>query len=217
MEARDRVLRLEALIQQLHATDYALRKAASSALVAMGEEAVSALLRVAQASAFVARMRAIEALGEIGSPRAFWPLANLLLSEEDYDLIQVRLQALTRIVEKTAAAPTRADAPWFCAILKRFRFDIYTRPVAVAAAQGVLSLAQTDPGPELLPALSLLKGNFFSTVPPEFGTIRKEVTRLLAPWKDLPLPATSVRTESDLPLPTNVSLDESDTTIDRHK
>lgn len=189
-------------IAQLHSTSYEARNEASEQLVALGEEAVPALIEVACAPKLVARMRAMEALGLIGDRRAFWPLAELTFADEDFDLLQVRQKALAQIAERLAAAPVRSDTAWFIAILKKFRFDIYSRPVAVAAAQGALTLAQTDPCAELLPVLTLLKGNFFYSVPPEFGPIRKALLPLLADWKDLPVAADAPLLDgNDLPRP----------------
>jgi HEAT repeats len=193
---------VERWITQLHASSYELRLEASERLVALGEAAVPALTEVACSPKVVARMRAMEALAQIGDRRAFWPLVELIFAEEDYDLVQLRMKALTAIAERLGQQPTRSDAPWFIAILRKFRSNIYARPVAVAAAQGALRLAQTEPCAELMPVLALLKGNFFYPVPPEFGTIRKALAPLLAPWKDLPIAATEALLEDvNLPLP----------------
>lgn len=189
-------------IAQLHASSYEARLEASEQLVALGEDAVPGLIKVACATKVVARMRAIEALGEIGSRWAFWPLAELTFPDEDFDLLQVRQKALAQIAQRLAVAPVRSDAAWFIAILRKFRFDIYSRPVAIAAAQGTLKLAQTDPCAELLPVLTLLKGNFIRSVPPEFGPLRKALLPLLADWKDLPVAADAPLLDgNDLPRP----------------
>ena len=194
---------LTSLIVQLHSTDYETRKVASDALVALGEEAVPALLEVTRSPKFIARMRAIEALGEIGSRWAFWPLADLQLAEEDYDLLSVRIRALAAITERLAENPTSEDLPWLVAIFKEFRFDVYHRSVAIAAAQGFLRLAQTNPGPSLLPLLPLFRGNLIRAVPEECTRILKQLKVLLAPWKDLPIPAQSLPDTRNLPLPSH--------------
>ncbi|WP_309707038.1 HEAT repeat domain-containing protein, partial [Armatimonas sp.] len=188
-------------IVQLHSTDDATRKAASSALVAMGEEAVPALLEVTRSPKFVARMRAIEALGEIGSRWAFWPLVDLPLAEQDDDLLVARIHALVAITERLAEAPTLDDLPWLVMIFKEFRFDVNHRGVAIAAAQGFLRLAQTAPGPALLPTLPLFCGNLIRVVPEECTQIQKQLKTLLAAWKDLPIPAQSLPDTRNLPLP----------------
>jgi hypothetical protein len=188
-------------IVQLHSTDYATRKAASVALVALGEEAVPALLEVARSPKFVARLRAIEALGEIGSRWAFWPLVDLRLPEEDSDLPLARTNALIAIAERLAEAPTAEDLPWLVAIFQEFRFDGNHRGVAIAAAQGFLHLALTDPGPALLPLLPLFRGNLIRVVPEECTRIQRQLRVLLAPWKDLPIPAQSLPDTRNLPLP----------------
>lgn len=189
-------------ITQLYSASYEARQEASEQLVLLGERAVPALITVACAPKLVARMRAMEALGLIGDRRAFWPLAELTLLEEDYDLGMIRTKALTQLAERLAEAPTRSDAAWLIAIVRKYRFDIYARPVAVAAARGALTLAQTDPGPELLPILALLKGNFIYAAPEAFGPIRKALLPLLAAWKDLPVAAEApVLDSNELPRP----------------
>lgn len=194
-------------IVQLHSNDYETRKAGSEALVALGEEAVPALLEVARSPKFIARMRAIEALGEIGSRWAFWPLADLEIVVEDYDLLSVRISALTAITQRLAENPTADDLPWLVAIFKEFRFDVNHQGVAIAAAQGFLRLAQTDPGPALLPVLPLFRGNLIRVVPEECTRILKRLKVLLAPWKDLPIPAQSLPDTRNLPRPTAVKIE----------
>jgi hypothetical protein len=189
-------------ITQLYSASYEARQEASEQLVLLGERAVTALITVACAPKLVARMRAIEALGLIGDRRAFWPLAELTLPEEDYDLVLIRLKTLTQLVERLAATPVRSDAAWFIAIVRKYRFDSYGQSIAVAAAQGALTLARTAPCAELLPILALLKGNFIYAPPFEFGPIRKALLPLLAPWKDLPVAADApVLDGNDLPRP----------------
>jgi hypothetical protein len=126
---------------------------------------------------------------------------DLQLLEEDYDLLSVRIKALTAICERLAENPTTEDLPWLVTIFKEFRFDVYHRSVAIAAAQGFLRLAQTDPGPSLLPVLPLFRGNLIRVVPEECTKIQKQLRVLLAPWKDLPIPAQSLPDTRNLPLP----------------
>jgi hypothetical protein len=193
---------VERWITQLYSASYEARKEASEQLVALGECAVPALVEVACAPKLVARMRAMEALGTIGDRRAFWPLAELTLPNDDYELTMVRLKTLTQLAEHLAEAPTRSDAAWLIAIVRKYRFDSYGQSIAVAAARGALTLAQTDPGPELLPILALLKGNFIYAAPSAFGPIRKALLPLLANWKDLPVAAdVPLLDGNDLPRP----------------
>ncbi|MBB6050508.1 HEAT repeat domain-containing protein [Armatimonas rosea] len=193
---------VEHWIAQLHASSYETRQEASEQLVALGERAVPALIEVACAPKLVARMRAMEALGTIGDRRAFWPLAELTLPDDDYELTMTRRKTLTQLAERLAIAPVRSDAAWFIAIVRKYRFDSYGQSIAVAAARGALTLAQSDPGPELLPILALLKGNFLYAAPPAFGPIRKALLPLLADWKDLPVAADAPLLDgTDLPRP----------------
>jgi HEAT repeats len=189
-------------ITQLYSASYETRQEASEQLVALGARAVPALIEVACAPKLVARMRAMEALGTIGDRRAFWPLAELTLPDDDYELVMACRKTLIQLAEHLAIAPIRSDAAWFIAIVRKYRFDSYGQSIAVAAARGALTLAQTDPGPELLPILALLKGNFIYAAPAAFGPIRKALLPLLAPWKDLPVAADApLLGTKDLPRP----------------
>ena len=194
-------------ITQLYSASYEARQEASEQLVALGERAVPALIEVTCAPKLIARMRAMEALGTIGDRRAFWPLAELTLPDGDYELMMTHRKTLTQLAEHLAVAPVRSDAAWFIAIVRKYRFHSYGQSIAVAAARGALTLAQTDPGPELLPILALLKGNFIYAAPEAFGPIRKALLPLLAPWKDLPVAATAPTLSiKDLPFPSQEDL-----------
>lgn len=195
---------LEQSLEELYASDFGTRKRALKRLIALGDGAVAPLIALACSYKVVARKRAIEALGEIGDRRALWPLAGL-----GSDLPLARLKALIAIVERLAVAPTRADAVWFVEILEKFRDDPNGEPIVLAAAQGALKLAQTDPCPELLPVLDLLGHDAPHALPPECAEIRRELESLLARRRrprneNLPRPAAApVQDVHDLPRPSS--------------
>lgn len=195
---------LEQSLEDLYSSDFGTRKRALKRLAALGESAVTPLIALARSYKVVARKRAIEALGEIGDRRALWPLVAL-----SSDLPVARLKALVGIVERLAKAPTRTDAVWFVEILAKFRDDPNGEPIVLAAAQGALTLAQTDPCPELLPVLDLLSSDDPCALPPECAEVRRELASLLArqqrpPRANLPLPAHApVQDAHDLPRPSS--------------
>lgn len=180
---------LEQGLAWLDADDHAVRKQGVELLRKLGDDAIPPLIDLACSYKVVARMRAIEALGELGDPDAFWPLANL-----GHELLLTRRKAMQAIVEHVAETPTREDAAWLIGIIKTFRRDPQGQELVQAAAQGALNLARRAPCPELAPLLPLLTD--------ELEDLRHELKRHLAPYKDLPRIADSPEKRSaDLPRP----------------
>lgn len=191
---------LPALIRLLNTPDYATGKAVIEQLVQLGEPAVEPLLTAELP--LLARQRAAKALGRIGDPRAVPFLLQELqaaLASESFDLLGSLQEALLELAKCLAELPTPAKLLPLILLTQGLRGTV---PIAaIAAARGLLTLAQTHPMPELRQALPVLKGSFFQPVPREFHAIRHAIEQATAPWKDLPLTAAAPKDSQDLPLP----------------
>jgi len=191
---------LPALIRLLSTPDYATGKAVIDQLVQLGEPAVEPLLTAELST--LARQRAAKALGRIGDPRAVPFLLQQLqaaLASESFDLLGSLQEALLELAKQLAELPTPAKLLPLILLTQGLRGTV---PVAaIAAARGLLTLAQTHPIPELRQALPILKGSFFQPVPREFHAIRQAIEQATAPWKDLPLTAAAPQDSQNLPRP----------------
>lgn len=93
------------LITRLSHTDYGTRRRATDDLVALGEEAVPALLEAVEGRSQLACVRAIAALGRIGSADAIPTLQTLLETERDETILMETAGALHQIRTVHADSP----------------------------------------------------------------------------------------------------------------
>jgi len=93
---------IEKEIKNLKSTDYEVREAAVSALVAIGKPAVEGLVKSLDDENPSVQIAAAKALGKIGDSRAVAPLINLIKTSFDVDLMFEVAVALSNIGDDKA-------------------------------------------------------------------------------------------------------------------
>ena len=188
------------LIQTLRSTSHALRSSATAKLVALGSDAVPALIEALALASPLVRYRAVEALGQIGDARAVEPLLKLRKTL-DTDILQAANAALPVLAHHLATTPRTSEIPQLIALVRHLRFDAECQAAAVSAAFGLETLARTQPTPALRGALKWLKSPW-APLPPSFREARNQIENATAQWKDLPLIADAPQEgPENLPLP----------------
>lgn len=187
----------ESLVRFLNNADYGLRTAAANRLALLGEEALPAMQSGLVGASYLTRIRIFAILGKLSTPKA---LPLLLQAYESYPSERMEvLKALIALVPILEGTPFLELFESYLQAIRLFRYE--PTGVAVAAARALVSLAQSEPSPRYRTAVPLLKARFFAP-PLAAGLVPlgKELDRLTAPWKDLPLVSEGPATSADLPL-----------------
>ncbi|MBB6050521.1 HEAT repeat domain-containing protein [Armatimonas rosea] len=191
-------------IQALRSIHYGTRQAATATLIAIGEEAVPALMDLLDNGSTTLCYRAAEILGEIGDTRAIAPLIAIRKTRGQ-DIEQACNRALIKLAKQLPATATTEDIPLLIALIQRLRYDLSTHDVALSAAMALEHLARTRPTPSLRGALKWLKP-VVVPLPPGFKSARLAIEEATEQWQDLPLVTSSpVALVTDLPLPADAS------------
>jgi len=93
---------IQPLISLLRDDVKTVREAATSALAAIGETAISALVEALRHQDWLVRLHAIESLGQTGSPQAVEPLLSTLANDKDSAVRQDAVRALGQIGDPRA-------------------------------------------------------------------------------------------------------------------